>query len=84
MNEWSVVTALVTLSGLLAALLKPILSLHGAITRLNSSVLTLENQIADLVGRNSETHSRLWKKCGEQDARLQDHETRIQLLEKVE
>ena len=81
MMEWTVVTVLTALVGLLAALLKPLLSLHGAITRLASSVENLENQIEDLVRRNNEAHSRLWHKCDEQDALLHNHETRLQIME---
>ncbi len=46
--EWTVVTVIVVLVGLIASVAKPLLSLNATITRLNESVNSLEKNIAGL------------------------------------
>lgn len=82
MTEWTVVTVIVVLTGLIGAILKPIIDLNGSITRLNESVSVLEKNIAGLTDRNSESHDKLWHKCDEHDGKLNQHETRLQILER--
>ena len=83
MNEWTVVTVIVALAGLLAMILKPLLGLNSVITRLTESVETLEEKLDGLTDKNTESHMRLWQKCREQDERLGGHETRLQIIEKT-
>ena len=81
MSEWTVVTVIVVLSGLVISFVKPLISLNGTLTRLTEAVKVLEKELADISGKNSEAHARLWQKEQEQDARLQDHEKRIAIIE---
>ena len=82
MSEWTIVTVIVVLTGLMGAILKPIINLNSSITRLNESVSSLEKNIAGLTDRNSESHDKLWRKCDEHDDMLNSHETRLQILER--
>lgn len=81
MTEWGVVGVIIALVGLGAAIIKPIISLNTAITKLTMAVNELQKDIADITTRNTSSHDRLWKKNGEQDATLDDHEHRITVLE---
>lgn len=82
MTEWTVVTVIVVLAGLIATIIKPIIKLNGTLTRLGESVDALEKNISGLTSRNSETHEKLWGKLEAQERALGGHETRIQILER--
>lgn len=68
--EWTVVSVLVVLVGLIAAIAKPLLSLNSAITRLTASVESLEKNIAALAGKADESRDK-----------IADHETRLRMIE---
>ena len=70
MNEWTVVSVLVVLIGLFMTVGKPLLTLNSSITRLQDAIDTLREDIRVLTGRTDN-----------QDERLQNHETRISILE---
>ena len=89
MTEWTVVTVIIALVGLFMTVGKPLINLNKNITTLN---INLEN-VTKRVDKNetelhaqsekaSESHKGLWKKSGEQDDKLADHEVRISVLEK--
>lgn len=80
MTEWGVLGVIITVAGLLATVITPIINLTKSITKLT---VVVENLVKDMELQRSST-KRLWGHIEEQDARLNDHETRIQLLEKVE
>ena len=82
MNEWTVVTVIVTLVGLAAAVVKPLIGLNSTITRLTAAVNVLEKNIAGLAAKNSESHERIWEKVEEHDDALNRHETRLTIIEK--
>ncbi|MGI5935752.1 MAG: hypothetical protein ACOX7I_02955 [Oscillospiraceae bacterium] len=82
MEEWTVVTVIAVLVGLMTSVVKPIINLNGSIIRLTETVNTLQKNIAGLAAKNSETHEKLWKKNDEQDMRLNQHETRLQIMER--
>lgn len=79
--EWQIVTVIVTLIGLGVTIVTPIVKLNTSITKLTSTVDHLAQQIADEEAQNAKSHDRIWKKEGEQDAQLGDHERRITVLE---
>ncbi len=79
--EWTVVTVIVVLVGLIASVAKPLLSLNATITRLNESVNSLEKNIAGLTEKNDESHDRLWEKSSAMDEKLNNHETRLRVIE---
>ncbi|HBR09253.1 MAG TPA: hypothetical protein DD735_10240 [Clostridiales bacterium] len=79
--EWTVVTVIVVLAGLIASVVKPVLSLNSTITRLTESVNFLEKNIAGLIEKNDESHNRLWEKDSMLDERMNNHETRLMIIE---
>ena len=80
MTEWGVLGVIITGAGFLATVITPIINLTKSITKLT---VVVENLAKDMESQRSST-KRLWEHNDEQDTRLNDHETRIQLLEKVE
>lgn len=81
MNEWTVVTVIVTLVGLGAAVIRPLISLNTSITRLTAIVNELEKSISGLTVKNSEVHGRIWNKLGEHEDTLFSHEARLLIIE---
>ena len=82
MSEWTVVTVIVVLSGLVISFVKPLMNLNGTLTRLADAVAVLEQELKDFSERNRTAHGKLWEKETEQDGRLQDHELRLSRMEK--
>lgn len=89
MTEWTVVTVIIVLVGLVATLVKPMLSLNTSMTKLTISNERLSEDLKGLTDKNSEAHARIWQHEDEQDKRLNDHdkqfdshESRIGALEK--
>ena len=68
--EWTVVTVIIALVGLFMTVGKPIISLNGSITHLQDAINELREDIKVLTGRTDN-----------QEEKLQDHETRISILE---
>lgn len=81
MDNWSVVLVLVTLVGLGAAIVKPIVSLTKSITTLTVVMGNLKDEMQCLTEKNRESHERIWKHEEQQDKQLGDHEKRIFCLE---
>ncbi|MPM19527.1 hypothetical protein SDC9_65953 [bioreactor metagenome] len=77
MTEWSVVLVIVTLAGLGAAIVKPIVSLTKSITTLTVVVEGLKEEMNHYRDKNSESHERIWKHEEKQDTQLDDHEKRL-------
>ena len=84
MSEWTVVTVIVVLSGLVISFVKPLISLNSTLTRLADAVSVLERELKDISDKNREAHARLWEKEAEQDELLQSHELRLSRMEKTE
>lgn len=80
MNEWAVFGVLVAVAGFLAVVVPPIVNLTKSITRLTVVVDNLSKDM-ELQRRSN---SKLWAHNDEQDGRLNDHETRIRILEETE
>jgi len=68
--EWTVVTVIIALVGLFMTIGKPIITLNGSITHLQDAIDELREDIRVLTGRTDN-----------QEEKLQDHETRISILE---
>ena len=68
--EWTVVTVIIALVGLFMTVGKPIITLNGSITHLQDAIDELREGIKVLTGRTDS-----------QEEKLQDHETRISILE---
>ena len=81
MNEWTVVTVLIALVGLFLTVGKPIINLNNNIVLLNANVAQNTKELEKQKKDAAKSHEELWDKNDEQDKTLQDHETRIQILE---
>lgn len=81
MTEWGVVGVIVALAGLFLTVGAPIIRLITSITRLTGTVEALQKDMEGLTVKNTESHRRIWEHNDEQDERLNDHETRIKLIE---
>lgn len=86
--EWTVFTALAAIVGLGVTVGAPIIRLNANITRLTTLLQAVEQRLQAVEqdmdaqrAKATESHRRLWTKSDEQDKRLNDHETRIRLLE---
>ena len=82
MNEWMVVTVVIALVGFVIAIVTPIIKLNTTITKLALSVDYLRDDLAELTGKNSDSHQKLWDKNAEQDTVLTRHEMCINDHEK--
>jgi len=82
--EWTVVTVIVVLVGLIAAVVKPIVNLNGTITKLDTTLDIFLKRYDKDCEDNEKEHIALWKRCDEQGEEISDHETRIRVLEKDE
>ena len=82
MQEWTVVTTLVTLLGLGVAVVRPLINLNGVIVRLTDLVNALEEDFSGLARNNDEAHAKIWEKVEEQEETLVGHEIRLSLIEK--
>ena len=80
MTEWGVLGVIITVLGLLATVITPIINLTKSITKLT---VVVENLSKDMESQRTST-KRLWAHNDEQDNKLCDHETRLQLLERAE
>lgn len=86
--EWTTVTVIIAIVGLIATVTTPLIKLNSNITRLNVILdnikAELEEQKKALSAQQAdsrESHRRLWAHNDEQDTTLNDHETRIRVLE---
>lgn len=68
--EWTVVTVIIALVGLFMTVGKPVITLNSSITRLQDAINELREDIKVLTNRTDS-----------QEEKLQDHETRISILE---
>jgi len=88
MNEWGVVGVIVTLVGLAAAIIKPIVQLNTNIDKLTDAVEGLKNAHTKMEESNTEEHKKIHERINhrkkeneELDDRVADHERRIGILE---
>lgn len=84
MTEWAVFGVLVAVAGFLGVVVPPIVNLTKSITRLTVVVDKLSSDLEEQKKQSIESHDKLWKHNNEQDDRINDHETRIRLLEECE
>ncbi|MEG1017013.1 MAG: hypothetical protein RSE36_04300 [Oscillospiraceae bacterium] len=82
MNEWGVVGVIVSLVGLFAVIVPPIVKLINSITKLTVIVEKLGGDITELTENNARSHDRLWRHNENQDKSINDHEKRLVKLEK--
>ena len=80
--EWTTVTVLIAVVGLIATVLTPAIKLNTSVTKLATLVDSLNNKISTSESNNSEAHRRIWSELDGQKETLNQHETRITVLEK--
>ena len=83
--EWTVVTVLIALVGLVAAVAKPLVTFSRTFAttaaELTASMKGLERAFDRFVAENKESHGRIYDRLDDHGAQLEDHERRIGLLE---
>lgn len=79
--EWTIVTVIIAIVGLLATVVKPVISLTQSITRLTTVVEQIDERLADQKEHSREAHQKLWAKNEEQDKRMDSHERRLHELD---
>lgn len=82
MTEYGVVVIVVAMLTTAITIGAPVIKLNTAITRLIVKLDSLGGDLDALEKHNHESHRRLWDKNDEQDEKLADHETRLQVIEK--
>lgn len=84
MTEWGVVLVIVTLLGFVSGIVTPLIKLNTAIVKLIDSVDALDKSLGDVIESNTRTHKRMWDKLDEHSDKINDHETRLVLVEEKE
>ena len=86
MTEWSVVGVIVVLVGLFFAIYTPISKSTKentkAMTELTVTMRVIGDKLSKFDEDNSKSHKRIWDHNDHQDQILNDHETRLQIIEK--
>ena len=82
MTEWGVVGVIVVLIGLGVSIIKPIVALTKSITELTVTMQGFQHDLDNMTLKNTESHRRIWEHNDDQDEKIQDHETRIQIIER--
>lgn len=77
MNEWAVVGVIVTLVGLVATIMAPILKLNTSITRLTVMLDDALTRIAKQEEKAHGAHKEIWDKYHEHSVQIQDNKSKI-------
>lgn len=80
--EWTVVNVVVVLVGLFATVGAPIIKLITSLTKLTGEVTHLRESMSDAAKENNASHKKICAHLDDQGEKLQDHETRITVLER--
>ena len=78
-----IVVALGSILGVGVIIVKPILQVVKIMTELNESIKTLTEKFNKFEVNNHDDHKRMWNHNDIQDKTIQEHETRISVLEKI-
>lgn len=81
MTEWTVVGVLIALCGLLATVVKPMLTLNTAITRLTARLDALSGELQELTDHNRQSHDRLWERVTELENAAAQHDRALAILQ---
>lgn len=76
-----VVVALGTIAGTGAAIATPLIKNVKVMTELNISIKNLTDKFNKFEVNNHDDHKRIWNHNEKQDETIQEHETRISILE---
>ncbi len=83
MQEWDVIGVIVVLITLLSAVIAPIVKLTQAIAKLTVAMEHVEKNLDCFSARNRTAHERIWEYAQEQTAQINDHESRIRVIEET-
>lgn len=81
MNEWAIFGVIVAIIAYTAAVAGPLLKLNTAITTLTVTMKAFEGNFTELTAKNGKSHDRMWEALGKQNDMLDEHGTRITILE---
>lgn len=82
MNEWDVILVIGEVIALIVLVGGPIIKLNTTLTKLMVKLEELTASYKQSESSNTKAHARIWNKLDEHDEVLNDHETRLQLMEK--
>lgn len=82
MSEWAVVTVIVTLVGLIAAIVTPLVKLSSTLTNLKANMEHLKEDVETLESSSEKGSGKLWEHEKEQDRHLSQLELRLTVMEK--
>ena len=83
MERWDVVVVIASLVALFVAVITPIIRLNTTITKLNASIGSLSEKMSDISCENKHQHDNLFGITREHEETLNDHETRISIIERT-
>lgn len=86
--EWTVVTVMIAIAGLMGTVALPLTKNTKAMTQLSEKINHLvfrmdkdENALDDFKTKSADKHKQIFKKLSEQDYTISNHENRISNLE---
>lgn len=82
MDRWEVFLTIGTLATFIIAIVGPMLKLNTTLTKLADKADSLKETFEKTQTSNHNVHQRIWDELGEHGEKLNDHETRLQLMEK--
>lgn len=75
--EWTVVVVIVTLTGLMGALIKPLIKWSTSLTENTVAIKTLTETIRGNETRNEKEHGEIWDELDEHDKRISSIEKEV-------
>lgn len=82
MNEWGVVLVIISLIGLVTAIVTPLLKLNTAITKLNVTLTNLDNLVYESREKQQMHEKESSEKFEQHEHRLTEHTVKIKNLER--
>lgn len=84
MTEWAVLGVIITVLGLIATVMAPVVYVTRTLAKTTTILDRLQGDQEEDRKANLKAHEKLWARSDEQGKALQDHEVRLQLLENDE
>ena len=84
MDSWGVFGVIVAIVSFLGLVGAPLLKLNSNLTKLNVILEVLQKQFDKFCGDNEKEHNTIWTEVEKHEDSLNDHETRIQIMERKE
>ena len=82
MTEWNVVLVIAALIGLFFTVGKPVVKLNTSITKLTTRFDDFTTELQEFKNKNENSHDKLWDNLHAHDKKINEHDTRITVLEK--